>query len=230
MAALIAVATVLSCASKPPEEIVVTPEMEKGLLAGFDRIVLLQNQCADIQSFIDCHTTQAQAAMAALDPFVDPGFLDPSRAGVTANRGALWVCLVARQSGFKKDRTTVERHIIDPRNKLARVIFSIDGYNFGFPMARQDGTWRSPFPGQVVLAMQYEAWIEALRAGVPEAQHGRLDEMLAQASKTLGGFQPNWAMYPELGQKETDELQLMIRERIRKEAEEAEKAANSGSN
>jgi len=46
--------------------------------------------------------------------------------------------------------------------------------------------------------------------------------MLAQAQKTLGGYQPNWALYPELGQKETDELQLMIRERIRKQAEEGE--------
>jgi len=221
-AALIAVATLLSCTSKPPEEAVVTPEMEKGLLAGFDRIVLLQNQCADIQSFIDCHTTQAQAAMTALDPFVDPGLLDPARAGVTSNRGALWVCLVAQKSGFTRDSTTVERHVIDPRSKLARVIFSIDGYNFGFPMARQDGTWRSPFPGQVVLATQYESWMNALKTAVPAEKHARLDEMLAQAQKTLGGYQPNWALYPELGQKETDELQLMIRERIRKQAEEGE--------
>ncbi len=226
IAAIAVAASLAACTPKPPEEVVVTPEMEKGLLAGFDRIVLLQNQCADIQSFIDCHTTQAQAAMAALDPVVDPGLLDPSLAGVKTNRGALWVCLIARQAGFNRDRTKVERHVIDPRSKLARVIFSVGGYNFGFPMARQDGTWRSPFPGQIVLAMQYAAWIDAVKAGVPEQLRPRFDDMLAQSAKILGGYQPNWALYPELGEKETDEVQLQIRERMKKEA--AEEAAKTG--
>lgn len=224
---LLAVA-MASCTAKPPEEVVVTPEMEKGLLAGFDRIVLLQNQCADIQSFIDCHTTQAQAAMTALDPIVDPGLLDPAMAGVTEHKGALWVCLVARQAGFTRDRTKVVRHVIDPRSKLGRVIFSVGGYNFGFPMARQDGTWRSPFPGQIVLAMQYADWINAIHRNVPKGQAVRLDEMLQQSAKALGGYQPNWTLYPELSEKETDEVQLKIRERLQREA--AEKNDQAGTN
>lgn len=209
---------VAGCRTEPPPEVVVTPDMEKGLLAGFDRIVLLQNQCADIQSFLDCHTTQAQAAMAALDQIAEPGLLDPSLAGVTEHRGALWVCLIAHYAGFTRDRTTVVRHTIDPRSKLARVVFRVGGYDFGFPMARQDGTWRSPFPGQVVLAVQYASWVNALKRVVPADKHEHFEALLSDTTRIISGYQPNWALYPELGQVETDDVQLKIRQRLQEEA------------
>ncbi|HPV03336.1 MAG TPA: hypothetical protein PLC24_02115 [Myxococcota bacterium] len=204
------------CRSAPPEPAVVTPQMEAELLAGFNAIISAHDNCADMDAFMRMHTTQAQAAMTALDSVADPAFLEPDFNNDGPNRGALWVCLVARQAGMTSGNVKVIRHVIDPRQKLARVIFELRGGEYGFPMARQDGTWRSPFPGQVFLAAQFNGWLNEIKSRLPEDRHELLLPKLSQATKVLGGYQPNWALYPELSEKETDELQLKIKENVRK--------------
>ncbi|HOD08440.1 MAG TPA: hypothetical protein PKG98_10180 [Myxococcota bacterium] len=221
------------CGTSNPEPVETAEQLEPALVADFVRLVSLQKDCSDIPAFIDLHTKQARSALADLDTIVEPGLLEPSKAAVTGNLGALWVCLVARNSGFTPDRVKVERTAIDPRVKLARVIFSIDGGMYAFPMARQDGVWRSPYPGQVMLATYYAEWLDLLNASVPETNWAKLHAMLERSKKTLEGFSPNWQMYPDLGREETDQVQLMLRERLRRETaeemrqQEAAKAAGT---
>ena len=205
------------CGTSTPEPVETAEQLEPALVADFMRLVSVQKDCSDIPAFIELHTKQARSAMADLDTIVEPGLLEPSKAAVTGNLGPLWVCLVARNAGFTPDRVKVERTAIDPRVKLARVIFSIDGGMYAFPMARQDGVWRSPYPGQVMLATYYAEWLDLLNASVAEADRAKLHAMLERSKKTLEGFAPNWQLYPELGREETDQVQLMLRERLRRE-------------
>lgn len=213
---LVLAATAAGCRSAPPEPLVVTPQMEAELMAGFTAIMSAHERCDDMNAFMLMHTTQAQAAMTALDGTADPAFFDRSINNDQPNRGALWVCLVAQKAGMTSSNVKVVRHVIDPRQKLARVIFELRGGEYGFPMARQDGTWRSPFPGQVFLAAQFTGWLNEIKSHLPEDRHDLLIPKLSQATKILGGYQPNWALYPELSEKETDELQLKIKENVRK--------------
>lgn len=213
MAAAMAVLTAFAgCGSTPEAPPVVTQQMQDDLVAGFKAITTQQDQCNDMTAYIGTQTIQAQAALKALDDIVDPAFLDPARAGVTKDKGALWACLIARKAGFTTEKTKILRMAIDPRSKLARVIFSIDGYEFGFPMARQDGKWRSPFPGQVFLANQYAFWMDEIKKGIPEENREKLQSRLALAVHKLKGYQPNWALYPEVTDVETDEVQLQVKE------------------
>jgi hypothetical protein len=154
--------------------------------------------------------------MTALDGIADPAFLDPARGNNLPHRGALWTCLVAQKAGFTSANVKVIRHVIDPRSKLARVIFELRGGEYGFPMARQDGTWRSPFPGQIFLAGQFSGWFNEIRKGLPEDRQSLLEPKLSQTAAAINGYQPTWALYPELDQKETDELQIKVKEGVNK--------------
>ena len=204
------------CGSLRQPEPVVTEEMEAALLEGFNAILIQHETCDNMDAFVMMHTSQAQAALTALDDKVDPAFLEPGIGDVTVNRGAMWTCLVAKRAGFTKSNVKILKHAIDPRTKLARVTFELRNGEFAFPMARQDGTWRSPFPGQLFLAAQYSGWVHSIRKDMPVENAAQVLKKLKDSAVVIRGYQPNWALYPELDEKETDEVQLKIKENVRK--------------
>lgn len=208
--------TVCGCNTPKKADPVVTKRMEQTLLEGFDAIMSQHEKCDNMDAFVQMHTLQAQAALTALDDKVDPAFLEPGVGDLKTNRGAMWVCQVAKKAGFTKSNVKVLRHVIDPRSKLARIIFELRDGEYAFPMARLEGTWRSPFPGQLFLAGQYSGWARAIRRDMPADNAAQLLKRLKESAIVIRGYQPNWTLYPELGKKETDEVQLQIKENVRK--------------
>jgi hypothetical protein len=199
--ALLLVFAALSGCKKPADSgppVQAGPELEQAVIQGFQAVLEATSTC-DPERFWERHTQKAQGAMEALSARVDPASLDPDVAapGNPKHAGALWVCLLARMAGFVADNAKVERVVVNPVNGLAKVYFNINDVELGFPMARQFGIWRSPFPGQVFLVREYMAWQDPVMQALPDdAARDALREKLAEVVTFLEPFQPNWDEFP----------------------------------
>lgn len=199
--------TLLACKpppEPPPEE--VTPEMQSAVEKGFRDLIANFVKCNDMKAFLECHTDQAQAGLKALDTVVNPLTLDPS-ANAGDDKGAMWSCLLAQKAGFDPTKITIQRLIIDPAVKTAKVIFEIDGLEFGFVLARQREKWRSPFPGHVFLVNEYAVFANKVRDGLSDpALKETFPNQVKAAVVALEAYQPNWNEFPEMrNQREDDD-------------------------
>jgi hypothetical protein len=199
-ALVLAMLTMANCKGKPPEDPASSAiSSESEVRAGFDEVLATIETC-DPARFLDVHTQKAQGAMEALDKVVVLAAigLDPA----ADHPGARWTCTLARLAGFRKADVHVEKVAVNPKIGTARVIFTMRDREFGFPMARQFGKWRSPFPGFVFLASEYRDWQKAIEKALPDpARWPDLASDLGRAITLLEPFQPDWGEFPDLAPK-----------------------------
>ncbi len=196
----VAVASMAACKGRGDEEASAPKSTEADVRAGFAEILDIVETC-DPARFIAAHTQKAQGALEALDKRVDLSEvgLDPA----SDHPGARWVCTLGRLAGFRKDKVRVVQVSLNAKIGTARVIFTLDDREYGFPMARQFGTWRSPFPGFVFLASEFRDWQKAIEKALPDpARWPDLATHLGRTVQMLEPFQPNWAEYPDLEPKQ----------------------------
>lgn len=190
-----------ACKAPPPEPAPVeaTPEDRQAVLDGFEALLKSVESC-DLPAFKALHTQKAQGAFEALAKHLDPTALDPGAAASDpADNAVMWVCTLARMAGFVPGEVKPVAVAVNATNGTARVFFTAHGSEFGFPMARQFGKWRSPFPGHVFLVNEYRSWQDAVASRIPEGP-GRdgLPAELDRVVKLLSPFQPNWTEFPEM--------------------------------
>lgn len=171
---------------------------EADVRAGFQALLKAVETC-DPAAFKDVHTQKAAGALEALDAVVTPEALASLGLGTGEHAGARWACEVARKAGFVAANVKLVKISVNPKIGTARVIFTLRDMEYGFPMARQFGQWRSPFPGYIFLATEYRDWRKALKAALPDpARMPELESALGQATQALEGYQPDWREYPDL--------------------------------
>lgn len=198
--ALAAAVLALGCKAAPPAEPAeATAEDRQAVIDGFDALLESVARC-DLPAFKDRHTQKARGAFDALAKHLDPASLDPSvPAGAPEDQAALWMCTLGRMAGFVPGTAQAVAVAVNPQNGTAKVFFTAHGSEFGFPMARQHGQWRSPFPGYVFLVHEFRSWQDAVASRMPEgpAREG-LSAEVARVVKLLHPFQPNWNEFPEM--------------------------------
>jgi hypothetical protein len=169
--------------------------------AGFEALLKAVETC-EPAAFRDAHTQKAGGALDALDAVVTAEGLAAAGVAAGEHAGARWACEVARKAGFVAANVKLVKISLNPKIGTARVIFTLRDMEYGFPMARQFGKWRSPFPGYVFLATEYRDWRKALAAALPDpARMPDLETALGKASAALEGYQPDWREYPDLEPK-----------------------------
>lgn len=201
--AAVAVSGCRSAPQEPPPPVEATEADRQAVVDAFNALLRSVVAC-DPAAFRDLHTQKAQGAFDALAKHLDPADLDPAaKAESPADNAAVWMCTLARMAGFVPGQAEPVAVAVDVRNGTAKVFFRAHGSEFGFPMARQFGTWRSPFPGYVFLVHEFRSWQDAVAAKLPEgpARDG-LAERVGQVVKLLQPFQPNWDEFPEMKPRE----------------------------
>ncbi len=199
---LLATLAAVSCKTRDGEDKASSAAVstEADVRAGFDALLASVETCDPVH-FIEAHTQKAQGAMEALDRFVD--LPEVGLDAAADHPGARWTCALGRLAGFRKADVHVIQVALNPKIGTARVIFTLRDHEFGFPMARQFGKWRSPFPGFVFLASEYRDWQKAIERALPDPTKGPdLATHLGRAITMLDPFQPNWAEFPDLAPKE----------------------------
>lgn len=186
-------------ASAPdPERPLPPASSEEDVLQGFQALLQAVATC-DPKAFREAHTQKAQGALEALDRIVRTEDLALVGLSPGPEFGLRFACAVARLAGFLPDRVKPVEVSMNPRIGTARVIFLLRDHEYGFPMARQFGTWRSPFPGYLFLANEYKDWRETILRGLPDPN--RMPELVAVLERiieALDPFQPDWREYPDL--------------------------------
>lgn len=181
-------------ADKPPPP----ASSEEDVLAGFRALLQAVTTC-DQKAFLEAHTQKAQGALKALDQVVTPEALALVGQPPGPDAGLRFSCTVARLAGFLPDQAKPVEVSLNPRIGTARVIFLLRDHEYGFPMARQFGIWRSPFPGYLFLANEYKDWREAIMNALPDPN--RMPDLVAVLDRiveVLDPFQPDWREYPDL--------------------------------
>ncbi len=197
--AFLAVAAAGCKQAPPPEPVEATAKDRQAVLDGFNALLKSIVSC-DLPAFKEMHTQKAQGAFEALADHLDPATLDPKVVvSDPADRAALWMCTLARMAGLVPDQVKTVAVAMNVQNGTAKVFFTAHGSEFGFPMARQFGTWRSPFPGYVFLVHEFRSWQDAVASKIPEgpARDGLAAEV-GRVVKLLTPFQPNWTEFPEM--------------------------------
>jgi len=193
-------ALLLACKAPPPEAEKPLPpaSTEQDVLAGFQALLQAVTTC-DSRAFLEAHTQKAQGALQALDKVVTPEMLNLVGLPPGPEAGLRFACTVARLGGFVPEQVKPVQVSLNPRIGTARVVFLLREHEYGFPMARQFGTWRSPFPGYLFLANEYKDWREAILNALPDPNRmPELAEVLGRIVEMLEPFQPDWREYPDL--------------------------------
>ena len=200
----LALGVLLACpmackAPKPDADKPLPPaSTEEDVLAGFRALLQAVTTC-EPKAFLEAHTQKAQGALQALDRVVTPEALALVGLPPGPDAGLRFACTVARLGGFVPDRVKPVEVSLNARIGTARVIFLVRDHEYGFPMARQFGTWRSPFPGYLFLANEYKDWREAILNALPDPN--RMPDLVAVLERiveVLDPFQPDWREYPDL--------------------------------
>lgn len=203
---LVLMVFVLGC-KLPGKEI--TPEEEEkakqALLADFEQMLKSHETC-DLIAFREYHTQKANGAFEALTKILDPSMLDPKLKDIPLNdRGALWMCTLAKLAKFNNTEVEPLAVAVNVQNGTAKVFFKWGGTEYGFPMARQNDKWRSPFPGHVFFVHEYKKWLDTVKENLPDDQaRNDFPDQLAHVIKLLTPFQPNWAEFPEMKSDDSD--------------------------
>lgn len=198
---LTAALAALSCkASKDPDGASKGVNVEADVRAGFDELLSIAETC-DAGRFLEAHTQKARGAMEALDKVVDLAELGLDPQG--DHPGARWTCALGRLAGFRKDAVQVIQLRVNAKLGTARIVFTLRDREYGFPMMRQFGKWRAPFPGFVFLASEYRDWQKTIEKTLPDpSRWPDLASRLGRAATMLEPFQPNWAEFPDLAPTE----------------------------
>jgi hypothetical protein len=172
---------------------------ESDIRAGFNEMLDVTEGC-DPARFLEAHTQKARGAMEAIDRFVDLSEMGLDQAAT--NPGARWACELGRLAGFGKSNVQVVQVVMNAKIGTARVVFTMRDREYGFPMMRQFGKWRAPFPGFIFLASEFRDWQKAIQKALPDqAKWPDLATRLGKAITMLEPFQPNWAEFPDMAPK-----------------------------
>lgn len=185
--------------SASTEPVQVTAEERQAVISAFDDLLRSIETC-DLPAFKKLHTQKIQGAFDSLAKELDPTTLGPDvQAKNPKDNAALWLCTLAQMAGFVPGQVETVAVAVNPRNGTAKLFFKAYGSEFGFPMARQFGAWKSPYPGYVFLINEYRSWQDAALSKLPEGPaRDDLVKQIGRVVRLLNPFQPDWTEFPEM--------------------------------